>query len=443
MTITAGALAAGCNVPDAGTASPSGFGYNITICDTSVGNPSSGQCATLAQVHGVTGATWQLDHYSALSSVSTVGAFTLTLAVGAPTGTGGTNALYADITTPTAPVLWLWTGSAWAQLSGAGGSVTATAIQTALASRTGCNQAGYPYVPQSNNCQPQTGGFPAASSIGTLYGFGDSTMASSYASSGMTGAFSILARDWPGPSVNNGYPGAYQSAISNMVFTLFGVQWTGNQVPVIFSQGGINDANIIGNTTGGINNYKLELGAAMYWASLPLANKLMASTATASGFAASYSGASLIGGLPGSAKQSTTNGDTLTFSITPTGTKIGVTYSAFIGGGGTFSIKIDGTSQTDLCSGTTTFTGAGCNSAAVTVATFFRQEFTVTAGTAHTVLITVTSATGAGNPVAILDADSTTASKLGWLHGFKAVCYVRTPTRIPPPPLLMMRLRVP
>ena len=228
------------------------------------------------------------------------------------------------------------------------------------------------------------------------YGFGDSTMASSAASSGMTGAFSILARDFPGPSVNNGTPGAYESVISNLVFSLFGVQWTGNQVPVVFSQGGINDANVIGSSTGALNNYSLELAASMYWAALPRANKLMASTATISGFAASYAGPTINGSVVGSPKQSITNGDTLAFSITPTGTKIGVTYAAFIGGVGTFSVKIDGTSQTDVCSGTTTFTGAGCNSTAVTAATFFRQEFTVTAGTAHTVVITVTSATWSG-----------------------------------------------
>lgn len=258
----------------------------------------------------------------------------------------------------------------------------------------------------------------SASTIGIMYGFGDSTTSGLFATVGTASTFGILARDFPGPTINNGVPSAWEAFIVSQLFNLFPVQWSGNQVPTIFSQGGINDA-ANGNTTGSLNNFSLELDAGMYWGSLPLANKKMASTATASGFASSYTGPAINNSVIGNPKESITNGDTLSFSITPNGTKIGVTYAARVTSGGTFTVKIDGANQTDVCSNTTTFSGFGCNSVAVNNDTFFRQEFSVTPGISHTVLVTVTSASGAGNQVSIIDADSTPTSKSGlvtWLQ---------------------------
>lgn len=150
--ISAGAITGTCSVPDSATSTPSGFKYNVYFYDTSVGNPTSGQTAVLTQVAGVSGATWQLDHYSPLATVQTAGAFTYTQGVGAPSGTFGTNAIYADTTTPTAPVLYTNVNGTMVQFAGGSSAVTATAIATALSSRTGCSTAGYVYSPQSNTC---------------------------------------------------------------------------------------------------------------------------------------------------------------------------------------------------------------------------------------------------------------------------------------------------
>lgn len=153
-SITSGGLSGCNNVPNACTASPNGFAYNISIYDTSTGGPTSGQSVTLSQVYGVCG-TWALDHYSAATSVTTTGAFTLTKAAGPPSGTPGTNALYMDITTPSAPVLYSDNGSgAWAMVLGNTSSVTASVIATALSAQSLCSTPNTLYSPHSNTCIP-------------------------------------------------------------------------------------------------------------------------------------------------------------------------------------------------------------------------------------------------------------------------------------------------
>jgi hypothetical protein len=153
-TLASGGISGSCGVPDTALSSPAGFAYNVTICDTSEDGATSGQCATLVQVHNVTGANWQLDHYSAGTSVSFAGAFTTTQGVGAPAGAAVLNSFYTDITTPTAPILYEAVGGVWAQVGGGGvgGSVTATSIASALGSRGGCTTAGASYVPATNTC---------------------------------------------------------------------------------------------------------------------------------------------------------------------------------------------------------------------------------------------------------------------------------------------------
>jgi hypothetical protein len=136
-TITAGAITGGCSVPDAGTSSPSGFAYNITIADTSTGNLTSGQYAKLTQVHNVTGSTWPLDHYSPLASVSIAGLFTATQGIGPPTGTAPNGAFYTDTTIPTSPVFYEGVNGAWAQISIPAGSGSITFGTTAGTSAQG------------------------------------------------------------------------------------------------------------------------------------------------------------------------------------------------------------------------------------------------------------------------------------------------------------------
>jgi hypothetical protein len=112
-------------------------------------------------------------------------------------------------------------------------------------------------------------------------------------------------------------------------------------------------------------------------------------------------------------KKSITAGDTLTFTGTAVGSKLGLTYLSEKTGTGTFTVSINGVLQTDLCSGTTTFSAFGCNSQAVHATSFSRQEFSVTPGAAYTLVVTVTGTTGANNLVSIIDVDTTPTSKAG------------------------------
>jgi hypothetical protein len=72
---------------------------------------------------------------------------------------------------------------------------------------------------------------------------------------------------------------------------------------------------------------------------------------------------------------------------------------------------VDGSAQTDQCSGTTTFTSAPCGGLTLLTSgqttTIFRQEFTGTSGTSHTVVITTTNA--AKVDVTAVDAITPTA----------------------------------
>jgi hypothetical protein len=105
------------------------------------------------------------------------------------------------------------------------------------------------------------------------------------------------------------------------------------------------------------------------------------------------------------AKASTTNGSTLTFTITTYGSSaIGVTYKAFTSNGGTASVKIDGSPQVNG------IIAGGFNGAAINLglsSSVFTNLYPVAAGS-HTVVITVTSATGSGNVIAIPDIVSAT-----------------------------------
>src|SRR6202012_2022699 len=87
---------------------------------------------------------------------------------------------------------------------------------------------------------------------------------------------------------------------------------------------------------------------------------------------------------------------------------IPVTWLANDSSGGTFSISLNGNPlETNLCTGTTSFPMIGCNGQAVVVNSgraFFTQLFAGDASGTNTLTVTVTSATGEGNPVTIVQA---------------------------------------
>lgn len=269
---------------------------------------------------------------------------------------------------------------------------------------------------------PAGGASSVAAGSGASWGacFGDSVAVGTGASVQYKSYCSLLSNDFPASSFTNlGEGGTLMANVANKILANTPrVNNVNLPLPAMFVEGGINDAFLNGSVAGATNNYSLELNAAIAAEEIPVSLQVMASTATPTGSWAADSGSvPLHSSWAGTAMKSTTNGSTLTFTgNTGTGTKVGLTWMAFVvADTGTFTVTVNGSSVNNTCTGTTTFNAFGCNGIAVNpttaiTATIMRQDFTVTPG-AYTVVVTVSSATNASNPVTILDTDSYPTSK--------------------------------
>jgi hypothetical protein len=236
-----------------------------------------------------------------------------------------------------------------------------------------------------------------------LWGFGDSIMAADTQgpSSISKGFFAKLCSDYGGVCHNDAMGGTMSPQIATTVLGGFIV--TDYNAPTrVMVEGGINDYINNGTALGAENNYKLSMQAGINWPGIAYNQKIMASRATQSGgswiAAIGFFNAQNIAGVVGSWMEATTNGAALDFTVSAAtvqtvGTSIGVLYRIDNSATpGTFTISIDGVLQTDLCSGTTTFTATGCNSVSTgTSLNPFEQIFPVT-GATHDVHILSTSA---------------------------------------------------
>jgi len=267
-------------------------------------------------------------------------------------------------------------------------------------------------TPQMNSALNLSQGY----NYGILYGFGDSTIACPNGSGPSTPAnceFSLLAADSLGQAIDYGVSGFYMSNVGDNLYTYFvpGAA-SPNRIPKIVMKGGINDANFVGNTTGGINNYTNALNAILYYVGLPPASRIQASACTAAGswVNPTIGPAMNAAALNYATLQNTTNGSTLTCTIATTTaqTKIGIVYVAGNTSAGTFTATVDGTPVNDVCNASTTFNNFGCNGQTLpdSRGEVMRQEYTVSPATSHVVVFTVSSTTAAGNIVAIKGIDA-------------------------------------
>jgi lysophospholipase L1-like esterase len=114
----------------------------------------------------------------------------------------------------------------------------------------------------------------------------------------------------------------------------------------------------------------------------------------------------------GMGETSTTNGSTvsLTVNVPKAGGTIDLGYMIYNGDAGSFTVAVDGVGQTDPISSSSTFIGYGDGSSTITthngaskgvVAARLTNGGSGWSAGNHTVLITVTSSTGASNPVTI------------------------------------------
>jgi hypothetical protein len=218
------------------------------------------------------------------------------------------------------------------------------------------------------------------------------------------GVCSILANDIAGVSpINYASNGTFSTQIS--ISVLANHHFSAVLPTLTLTNIVENDANTsaCGTTVGSncIKNMQLAEEAVLAWSSIPQTFRAMASTLTqSSGWTAAGVGLYQNPNLASSglALQSSAVGNTLSYT-TPVSWNaspvIGLTYYVLNSGIGPFTLSIGGVLQTDFCSGTTTFASTGCNGQSLSGGTagIFRQEFAVTPGSQHTIILTTTSTT--------------------------------------------------
>jgi hypothetical protein len=221
------------------------------------------------------------------------------------------------------------------------------------------------------------------------------------------GIFGLFLAHTPSTSyANNGVGGTTVPQITNSSFAE--MQFDPALPNAVLNDGGLNDGN--NDTCGGgagtncTENYQLALRALLVWEAVPYSfggvnYKLMASSAASTGTVAVDTTIPITSGIfapAGTAMHIASSGGTLTFNVPFSASPVvDLLYPVVNSATGTFTVSVDGTPQTDFCSGTTTFSTGPCGGTALALATstVFAQEFTVTPNATHTVVVTSLSAT--------------------------------------------------
>jgi len=244
-----------------------------------------------------------------------------------------------------------------------------------------------------------------------LWGFGDSYIFGVGATTpAVTGIVGLVSRDTTAVAATNlGVSGTLSGQISRSVVQAFQPIPLAQSVSLL--DGGANDGTA--DNCGGaassacITQFKNSMMAAEAWLTIPAQFRIIASQATQTG---SWANDNLFISPPnppnptgllsvGNSVGTSTSGSTLTFSIPSSASGfVGITYSYGFSlyTAGTFTVSVDGTLQTDNCSGTTTFTGFECSTVSSDSTGFSRQMFAVTSGTTHTVVITALTSNAIG-----------------------------------------------
>jgi hypothetical protein len=314
--------------------------------------------------------------------------------------------------------------------SGVAQQQTPANVASIISSQTGCTTAGNTWSPATNTCIasggadfPSTNGFvvntsttaartaTSADAFGlinytageSMYFFGDSTVAGTGASVLSKAFASVLSADYGGTGINKGISGATEGQIDRVVLNSLTIT-DYNSMTRVLIEGGINDANNGCSTTACLTDFSQARDAGIAYAGLLYNQRIMASQATQTGSWTALAFVQPLAGQVGTALSSSTPGSTLTFTLNSStvgsvGNFVGVTWAEVSSDTATFTVSIDGTLETNACTGTASFNTAPCGSNNGSFAPV-RQEFAVT-GTTHTVVIT-TAGTGA---VDIIDAD--------------------------------------
>lgn len=247
---------------------------------------------------------------------------------------------------------------------------------------------------------PASGG--SLTALFAFQGYGDSYMLGQGATNPATGSgFAQVAKTIPSvPPVNYGLGGLNSDTINFDVWTL--VQPSPQQPSAYILNGGNNDRGNCGTSFGCLTNYKEEISSSIARATIPNQERVMGSTCMqTSGTWTADNGLYTLPAPtyylnPGTAVSASGSGAILTCTVPSrsASTQVGLNFQVTNAQTGTFTVTVDGVPQIDKCSGTTTFTSAPCagQNLLTLTTTIFRQEFTGTPGTSHTVAITTTNA---------------------------------------------------
>jgi hypothetical protein len=250
-----------------------------------------------------------------------------------------------------------------------------------------------------------SGGLLNLQKIGQLYIIGDSYARGIGVNSYSQSFGGLLAKDTPAP--------VYNVAVGSTVTSQYVLQALNNFDPdpnftTVSVVSGIENDSLGSGTGAPLTHYDLTESALLGWLTIPMANRTWVSTCTKTGSVFAYSGASSIyvptftwqTPLPAltAAMEPTAAGSTETCTITtPTSVnRIGINYGVTASSTTTFTVSVDGSLVTDACSGTTTFSNGPCNAFQNgQLVGLYRQEYSVTPATSHTIVLTYGS-TGTG-----------------------------------------------
>jgi hypothetical protein len=268
-----------------------------------------------------------------------------------------------------------------------------------------------------------TAGVPVLCPTSGLFlfaGFGDSyVLGSGAVNPNLGGGFAQLAKTLPNtPSNNFGVSGANSDAINLVVWTNI---TTSPQLPSAFLlDGGANDGPNCGTSAACVTNFQEEVNASIGRLAIPNQERTWGSACTQT--VGTWAADNAVYNIPappyylnpGTPVANATAGAVLTCTVTSrvASQRVGVNFKVTNAQTGTFTVTVDGTTQIDKCSGTTTFTSAPCGGLTLPTsgqtATIFRQGFTGVLGKTHTVVITKTNAAN----VNVTAVDTTTPTPL-------------------------------
>lgn len=234
------------------------------------------------------------------------------------------------------------------------------------------------------------------SSIAALWGFGTSIVQGAGVPVQGLSYMGLLSGTTTAPVYNQGQGGStIATDVRNVLF--YFAPDTLSPSAMIFESGENDSSPTAGAQTTAVQNM---YNAADAWVIIPPQSKLYATACSWTGSNSGDGSFSIFQPtltLPfGNYFTSVTSGNTGTCTLpdaTSYSTKVGVTFGVGAGFTGTFTVSIDGTPQIDNCSGTTTFSSAPCGAYGLvgSQVTWYREEFSVTPSTSHTVVITQTN----------------------------------------------------